>query len=173
MDTTLPHTARPGFGPIPADPGQDRFLRAVAIFKLGKALLLLVTAWGLLKFLNPAFELQVDAWIETLRSAFGQYLMRQLLERVNRLSPVHLHLLSFASVVYACLFLVEGYGLWRGRRWAEYLTVIVTSLLIPVELFEVVTRFRPVTFSVLVLNVLIVVYLVRRVRVERRADRAA
>jgi uncharacterized membrane protein (DUF2068 family) len=168
----LADPTRSGFGlrTIPADPGQDRFLRAVAVFKLLKAALLLVTAWGLLKFVNPEFEAQVDFWIESLRSGFGQYVMREAVERINQLSPVRLHLLSFASVVYAILFLVEGYGLWRGRRWAEYLTVAVTSLLIPVELYEVVTRGRPAAFAVLVLNVLIVAYLVRRVTIERRAE---
>lgn len=167
----LNQPARPGFGlgHIPADPAQDRFLRLVALFKYGKAALLLVTAWGLLKFLNPEFEARVDLWIETLRSEFGQHLMRRLLEQVNRLSPVRLHLLSFASVVYASLFLVEGYGLWRGRRWAEYLTVAVTSLLIPVEIYEVVNRPRLTIAAVLLLNVVIVAYLLRRVSIERRA----
>ena len=89
---------------------------------------------------------------------------------MNSLSPVHLHLLSFGSVVYALLFLIEGYGLWRGRRWAEYLTVVVTSLLIPVEIYEVLRKGRPTAMAVLALNVLIVVYLVRRVTIERRAE---
>ena len=165
-------SARSGFGlrTIPTDPVEDRFLRAVAVFKFVKATLLLVTAWGLLKFVNPEFEARVDFWIESLRSGFGQYLMREAVDKINRLSPVRLHLLSFASVVYAVLFLVEGYGLWRGRRWAEYLTVVVTSLLIPVEIYEVLTRGRLAAVAVLILNVLIVVYLVRRVTIERRAE---
>jgi uncharacterized membrane protein (DUF2068 family) len=154
---------------IPADPSKDGFLRLVAVFKFCKATFLLVTAWGLLKMVNPAFGAQVDTWIEGLRSGFGQDLLRHGLEAMNRLGPVHLHLLSVVSVIYAGLFLTEGYGLWLGRRWAEYLTVVVTSLLIPYELYEVVTKGRAVAIAVLILNVLIVAYLLRRVRVEWRA----
>lgn len=154
---------------IPADPRQDGFLSLVAVFKFCKATLLLVTAWGLLNVVNPAFEARLDVWIDGLRSGLGQYVLRQALDRVNRLSPVHLHLLSFGSVVYALLFVVEGYGLWRGRRWAEYLTVVVTSLLIPVEIYEVLRNGRPTAMAVLALNVLIVAYLLRRVSVEWRA----
>ncbi len=153
---------------IAADPSKDGFLRLVAVFKFCKATVLLVTAWGLLRFVNPQFAAQADNWIEGLRSGFGQDVLRQVLEAMNRLSPVRLHLLSFVSVLYAALFLTEGYGLWRGRRWAEYLTVVLTSLLIPYEIFEVVTRGRPIAIAVLILNVLIVAYLLRRVGVEWR-----
>lgn len=154
---------------IPADPAQDTFLRVVAVFKFCKATLLLVTAWGLLRFVNPGFQVRADEWIDGLHSGFGQYVLRATLEAVNRLSPVRLHLLSLASLVYAILFLVEGYGLWLGRRWAEYLTVCITSLLIPYEVYEVMTKGRPVAVAVLCVNVLIVVYLLRRVGVEWRA----
>ena len=152
---------------IPADPAQDGFLRAVALFKFCKATLLLVAAWGILKFLNPDFASRVDDWIDTLRSGPAQHLMRYLLEYVNR-GPVHVYLGSFVSVLYAALFLVEGYGLWRGRRWAEYLTVVVTSLLIPVEIYKVFTKGGPWVLAVLVVNVVIVAYLLRRVGVEWR-----
>lgn len=160
---------RRSFRRIPADPANDAFLRVVAVFKLCKATLLVIAAWGLLRLVNPAFGARADGWIEGLHSGFGQYVLHGILEKVNELSPVRLHLLSFASLVYAGLFLTEGYGLWRGRRWAEYLTVVVTSLLIPYELYEVLTRGRPVAMAVLVLNVLIVAYLLRRVGVEWRA----
>jgi hypothetical protein len=34
----------------------------------------------------------------------------------------------------------EGVGLWLRKRWAEWLTVIATSLLVPLELYELVRR---------------------------------
>jgi uncharacterized membrane protein (DUF2068 family) len=34
--------------------------------------------------------------------------------------------------------LVEGTGLWLDQLWAEYLTVVATSLLVPLELYELV-----------------------------------
>jgi uncharacterized membrane protein (DUF2068 family) len=50
-------------------------------------------------------------------------------------------------------------GLWFSRRWAEYLTLVATAVLIPIELYELslsVTVFKVIT---LVINVAIAVYL--------------
>ena len=38
-------------------------------------------------------------------------------------------------MIYAELFLTEGIGLWLEQRWAEWLTVIITSALIPIEIY--------------------------------------
>ena len=41
---------------------------------------------------------------------------------------------AIGALGYGVLELVEGTGLWLEQLWAEYLTVIATSLLIPLEL---------------------------------------
>jgi hypothetical protein len=42
--------------------------------------------------------------------------------------------------VYAGLLLTEGLGLLLRKRWAEYLTIITTAGLIPIELYEMSRR---------------------------------
>src|SRR5262249_42009678 len=76
---------------------------------------------------------------------------------------------GIAAIGYGVLELVEGYGLWRRFRWAEWLTVIATSLLIPVELYELVHRPSALKAAGLAVNVLIVLYPLRVVR-RRRAS---
>ena len=45
---------------------------------------------------------------------------------------------AFAGAfAYAIVFSVEGIGLLLGSRWAEWLTVVSTGLLIPFEIYEV------------------------------------
>jgi uncharacterized membrane protein (DUF2068 family) len=68
---------------------------------------------------------------------------------------------SVGGFAYAILNFAEAYGLHRRLRWAEWLTVIATSLLIPFELYEVWHRFTPIRVGVLVLNVAIVWYLAK------------
>jgi hypothetical protein len=41
------------------------------------------------------------------------------------------------------LEIVEGVGLWLRKRWAEWLTVIATSLLVPFEIYELIHRPSP------------------------------
>ena len=39
-------------------------------------------------------------------------------------------------MLYAGLFLTEGICLWLEKRWAEWLTVIIISSLIPLEIYD-------------------------------------
>jgi hypothetical protein len=63
-------------------------------------------------------------------------------------------------------------GLWLRRRWAEYLTVIVTGSFIPLEIYEIVEHFTVLRVVVLAVNVAIVIYLVLDLRRERHQPRA-
>ena len=64
------------------------------------------------------------------------------------------------TLTYAAVFAVEGIGLWMQRRWAEWLTVIITASLIPLELWELIHRPSLGAALVLLANCLIVGYLV-------------
>jgi uncharacterized membrane protein (DUF2068 family) len=74
---------------------------------------------------------------------------------------------------YGVLELVEGTGLWLDQLWAEYLTVIATSLLIPLELYELVHRPSVLKVAGLVINLAIVGYLVYLLRRRRRGSSLA
>ncbi len=50
--------------------------------------------------------------------------------------------------------------LWQGKRWAEYLTVIATSLFLPLEINELIDKVSFLRVSALLVNLAILVYLV-------------
>lgn len=112
-----------------------RILRAIALFKLAKcALLVLVAA--------AAFELTragvLDAFVARLRHlplAESHHALQQWLAPLASLTLAEVELAGGLALGYALLFGVEGVGLWRGRRWAEYLTTVATASLIPLELW--------------------------------------
>jgi uncharacterized membrane protein (DUF2068 family) len=72
--------------------------------------------------------------------------------------------LSPGTFLYAGLFATEGSGLLLRKRWAEYFTIVTTSGLIPLEVFELVRHFTVTKLVVLIVNVLIVCYFAARVR---------
>ena len=93
--------------------------------------------------------------------------------KVDALQP---HSVLAASVVilgYAGLLLVEGVGLWLEFSWAAYLTVASTSLLIPVEVYEIVAHASFVRVGALLLNLVIVGYLISQLKHHRLRKRAA
>jgi hypothetical protein len=73
----------------------------------------------------------------------------------------------FIRHLVAKLELTEGIGMLRRKRWAEWLTVVATALLVPFEAYELVRHPSWLKAIGITVNVLIVVYLVRVVR--RRA----
>ena len=70
--------------------------------------------------------------------------------------------LRLVGVVFAVYALVEGLeaiGLWYQRRWAEYLTFLVTTSLLPLEVYEIVNRLSPFKILAFIINVAVVAYL--------------
>jgi uncharacterized membrane protein (DUF2068 family) len=75
-----------------------------------------------------------------------------------------LHLVGAAVAVYAVLEGVEAIGLWFQKRWAEYLTFIATTALLPLEVYELTRTVSPLKIIALVVNIAVVVYLLRAKR---------
>jgi uncharacterized membrane protein (DUF2068 family) len=82
---------------------------------------------------------------------------------LTRLFAISLRNLQLTGVVltgYAILEGVEAVGLWRGRRWAEYLTFVATALLLPLEIYEITNRPTVLKAVTLAINLAVVAYLV-------------
>lgn len=75
-----------------------------------------------------------------------------------------LHAVGVALLVYAALEGVEAVGLWFGRRWAEYLTFVATTVLLPLEIYEIVNGGTALKVIGFLINVLVVVYLLFKKR---------
>jgi uncharacterized membrane protein (DUF2068 family) len=75
------------------------------------------------------------------------------------LSPRELTKIGLLVSAYALLEAVEAVGLWWQKRWAEYLTFIATTALVPLELYELSRGFSALKIIALIVNLAIVVYL--------------
>jgi len=147
-------------------------LRAIAVFKLVKAAFVVATVFGLLHFYDPRVAGFLSRMAHDLPYAFEQKLVSEAIAFLSGISPRQIQLIAAAGFAYAGLFVVEGVGLWRGLHWAEILTVIATSSLVPVEVYEVHHRLTASRVLVLIGNLAIVGYLIWRMRREAAARRA-
>jgi uncharacterized membrane protein (DUF2068 family) len=67
--------------------------------------------------------------------------------------------IGIVVAAYALLEGAEAVGLWYQKRWAEYLTFIATTLLLPLEIYELTRRFSPLKIITLLINIAVVIYL--------------
>jgi uncharacterized membrane protein (DUF2068 family) len=142
-------------------------LRLIAVFKFFKAALLIALGIGLFKVLHKDLGGVLEHWCEALRLDPGSHFVNLALEKAAHVSPAQVKKLGLGSFLYAGLFLAEGTGLWLRKRWGEWLTVIITSSLVPIEVYEIYRHFGYAKVAVLVLNVAIVVYLIWHMRSRR------
>lgn len=104
------------------------------------------------------------------------------LSKVFSYSSSRLYVTGAVLAAYALVEGVEMVGLWILARWAEYLTLVVTASLLPLEVYELTQRVSVLKVVAFVVNVAIVVYLLyakrlfgvrggaRAVRDERERD---
>ena len=143
---------------------RDLLIRVIALFKLIKALLLLGVGVGALSLRHHDGVLA--GWIHALVFDPHGKLFHEAVEKISGLDTRQLAGIAVGSMVYAAVFLVEGIGLMLRRGWAEVLTTIITISFLPLEIYELIEHKSWMKIGVVVINALIVVYLVHRLRRE-------
>ena len=141
---------------------------AIGVFKLVKAVLLLVAGLGALKLVGGGAPDQIEKLLEWSRSAPARGVVQKLVARLGVLSEKQLQAIAFGTFAYAALFVAEGVGLLLRKPWGEWLTVIVTGSFIPFEVWHAVKHGSAGSILTIAVNLAIVVYLIVRIRKRRR-----
>jgi uncharacterized membrane protein (DUF2068 family) len=145
----------------------DAFIKVIIVERIVKAIVLTALAIGLLVAGEKGL---LTTWAryaqDQLNLDADDGVIVQLLLRLLLLigSFTHVNVVAIAAIAYALLEGTEGVGLAMRRRWAEYLTVIATGILIPYEAYEVVHHVTLFRVGALALNLAVVGYLAYRKR---------
>ena len=150
-------------------PRSRRILRLIALERIVRGTLLLGAGVYLLFHLNSDFGRLGERVMRAIELDPRRPFLHRIVAYLHHLHASELRVAALFALGYGLLELVEGTGLWLDKLWAEYLTVVATSLLIPLELYELVRHPTALKAGGLVVNVLIVVYLV--VVLRRRLKR--
>jgi uncharacterized membrane protein (DUF2068 family) len=147
-----------------------RGLLLVAAFKLIKGLALLALGIGALRLLHKDVAVEVAQWIDILRVDPHNHYIQEALAKLGMVDDRKLRALSVGTFFYSALYLTEGIGLSLRKRWAEYVTIISTASLLPVEIYEIVKGVSAPKIVVLLVNIAVLVYLVIEVRRTRNTQ---
>ena len=135
----------------------DRAFHAVILIPAG---LILGWLWLRLGVLSP----QARGLAEGLASVSKQVghvggLLNGAATRVATLNRGHVLKLAIAALAFGLVEATEAVGLWLEKRWAEYLTVVATASLLPLEVIELTHHVTVLKAFGFVLNIAVVAYL--------------
>ena len=131
-------------------------MRLVACFEAFKGVLVLLAASGLLSLLHKDIEAIAVRLIEHMHLNPASKYATIFLDAAARLQDSRLVMLALGAAAYATIRLVEGWGLYRERAWAEVLAAASGAIYMPIEVygwFKHPTWFR---FAVFVVNAAVV-----------------
>lgn len=166
--STLSHPARRA--PISS---YDRWLIVIGAVKLLEAALFVLLGVGVLRMLHKDLVDEFTRAIVALRFDPEGRFVSLLLGKVALISPHRLREISAVVFAHAALDIVEGVGLILRKIWAEFVTLTVTALFLPVEFFEIVRHVTLVRVSILAVNLAVVAYLIFHVQMVLRRHRNA
>ncbi|TMH86666.1 MAG: DUF2127 domain-containing protein, partial [Betaproteobacteria bacterium] len=112
-----------------------------------------------------------DALVGRLHLNPAKNAPRVFLQLLANVSDSQLWLLAGFAALYASLRLIEAYGLWRGRRWAEWLAALAGGIYVPVEIYELTRGVSWIKVAALLLNAAVVAYMAYTLWVSREKAR--
>lgn len=149
----------------------NRWLILIGVGKLLKAVLFIALGFGALKLLHRDLVDLVTHWVVDLRFDPEGQLVNFILDKVSLITPHRLRLISIGVFCYAAMDILEGVGLVLGKPWAEYLTLIVTASLLPVEFFEIFHKPSLPKILFTLVNIAVVWYLAAYLQKKVQAHR--
>jgi uncharacterized membrane protein (DUF2068 family) len=153
-------------------PRSRRLLKLIAAERVVRSILLIAAGIYLLTHVNSDFGRLADHIIKAIELDPRRPFFHRVVIYLHDLHASAIRIAALVAIGYGILELVEGVGLWLDQLWAEYLTVIATSLLLPYEIYELIHR--PTIWKVggITINILIVLYLARLLRRRLQRERA-
>lgn len=148
-------------------------LRALAVERWVRAVVLLLAAYAVLRFQTEETALRqllgravpaARPLAETLDIDLARSRVLDRLQGLLDTDPGRLRLIAMALAAYGALELLEGVGLWLLTRWGEYVAAVATAIFLPLEIYELFERVTVLRLLALAVNVGLLGYLVWRKR---------
>ena len=137
----------------------QRGLFLVGIFKICKFIFFMGVGAGALHLVHRNLGELVMRIIDALPIDPEGRVVSMVMDKADLIDAHDLRRIGAGAFIYATLCLVEGTGLLLRKGWAEYFTVTLTVLGLPLELFELLHRVTLLKLGALAVNLLILFYL--------------
>ncbi len=152
---------------------EDFVLRSIGVFKIFKAIVSIAIGFGLREMLHHHQDLDdvMRTYIfDPMHFDSENKLIKWALDKAATVTPHNLRFFGNVAFFYAAVFATEGVGLFLRKHWAEYMVLVSTGALLPVEFYEIYLKLAWWKMAVVVTNLAILLYLVHRLFLDSRID---
>ncbi len=150
---------------------QRRVLRTVAFVEFLKGIFVLLMGLSALMLVHRDVWLIAESLLALLHINSDRHFALVFLDFADNVTDARLWAAAQIAFAYSALRFTEAYGLWNERAWAEWVAFISGTLLLPLEIRELlrgVTLLRSGLFLGNLGIVFYMLYLLRAAHRERR-----
>ena len=114
----------------------------------------------LISLLHKDLETVAGNVLEYLHIDPTGHFAEMFVERASKINESNIVIFVVLAFVYTLVRLVEAYGLWRLRTWAEWFAIISGMIYLPIEIYEIFQKPTVVRFVIFFFNLALVLYLI-------------
>lgn len=152
---------------------QRRMLRAVATFEFLKGIFVIVMGFCALALVHRDLWVDAESLLALFHISTDRHSAQVFLDFADNVTDARLWAAARIAFAYGLLRMTEAYGLWRGREWAEWLALVAGSLLLPLEIRELMRGITAWRSALFVANMAVVLYMLYVIRENRRERQRA
>lgn len=136
-----------------------KWLKFIALFEAAKGLLSLLVGLGLHQLGSYRLQQMLVTALSHLHLNPGSQWPGVIQKQLGALDNNKLTLIALGALAYSIVRLIEAYGLWHEYVWTEWLALLSGAIYLPFEFYEAVVKHNAISFGMLLINVLVVLYL--------------
>lgn len=144
-------------------------IRTIALFEGAKGVVVFVAGFGLLSLLHRDLQHVAEEFIRHMHLNPAHHFPGIFIAAASRMTDARLWMYATLAAGYGIFRLAEAYGLWREKRWAEWLAAASGAIYIPFEIYEIHRGKGWIAVVALAINIAIVVVMVRALRKRHSA----
>ena len=148
-------------------------IRAIAVFEMVKGILGFAVGIALISLLHKDLQVVAVNILEYLHVDPTGHFAQKLVEDAANINESNIVFFIAGAFLYTIGRMIEAYGLWRLRAWAEWVAIVSGSLWLPIEIYEIFQKPTVVRFVIFFFNLALVLYLIyvrREAKYHRNQD---
>jgi uncharacterized membrane protein (DUF2068 family) len=143
-------------------------LKVIACLKILRGTIAIAIGVSLLQV---HLHLQFNSWKDhpNLKNlALNDPFFQLLTSYFSKLTQEQIVSVSILAICLGALRWLEAYGIWLNKNWACYLAVVTGFIYVPFEINELLNQFSWIIFTILIINIIVVLYLIHILQWNKR-----